>query len=83
MVCWRQPVPVGIDRGRVARGRRAVTYSNNRIAIDADGNYNDTDDWGATPFELALLARRVLQSRLVHYSWANIIGPTIQPLTTK
>jgi hypothetical protein len=53
----------------------AVTYSNNRIAIDADGNYNDPDDWAATPMGLALLARRGLQSRLVHYSWANIIGP--------
>jgi hypothetical protein len=53
----------------------AATYSNNRIAIDADGNYNDRDDWAATPMELALLARRGLQSRLVHYSWANIIGP--------
>jgi hypothetical protein len=52
----------------------AVTYSNNRIAIDADGNYKDPDDWAATPMELALLARRGLQSRLVHYSWANIIG---------
>jgi hypothetical protein len=52
----------------------AVTYSNNRIAIDADGNYIDPDDWAATPMELALLAKRGLQSRLVHYSWANIIG---------
>jgi hypothetical protein len=53
----------------------AVTYSNNRIAIDVDGNYNDEDDWSATPMTLALLARRALQSKLVHYSWANIIGP--------
>jgi hypothetical protein len=53
----------------------AVTYSNNRIAIDADGNYNDKDDWASTPMELALLAKRGLQSKLVHYSWANIIGP--------
>jgi hypothetical protein len=56
-------------------GAGAVTYSNNRIAIDADVNYNDTDDWGSTPMELALLARRGLQPKLVHYSWANIIGP--------
>ena len=53
----------------------AVTYSNNRIAIDADGNYNDPDDWAATPMGLALLARRGVQSKLVHYSWGNIIGP--------
>jgi len=53
----------------------AVTYSHNRIAITADGNYNDRDDWGAAPMELALLAKRDLQSELVHYDWANIIGP--------
>lgn len=62
---------VGVGHGSA----NAVPYSNNRIAIDADGNYNDPDDWGATPVELALLARRGLQSRLVHYGWANIIGP--------
>jgi hypothetical protein len=53
----------------------AVTYSNNRVAIDADGNYNDKDDWASAPMELALLAKRGLQAKLVHYSWANIIGP--------
>jgi hypothetical protein len=53
----------------------AVNYLDDRIAIDADGNYNDPDDWAATPLELALLASRGLQSKLVHYSWANIIGP--------
>jgi hypothetical protein len=69
VLCLWGPVGGGYD------GASAVTYSNNRIAIDADGNYNDRDDWAATPMELALLARRGLQSRLVHYSWANIIGP--------
>ena len=54
---------------------RAVTYASNRVAIDVDGNYNDPDDWASTPMELALLAKRGLQSKLVHYSWANIIGP--------
>jgi hypothetical protein len=43
----------------------AVTYSNDRIAIDVDGNCNDPDDWAATPMGLALLARRGLQSKLV------------------
>jgi hypothetical protein len=62
---------VGVGHGSA----NAVPYSNNRIAIDADGNYNDPDDWAATPMGLALLARRGLQSKLVHYSWANIIGP--------
>jgi hypothetical protein len=78
----RRKLPVGIILclwglvwGGLQQSAGAVTYSNNRIAIDADGNYNDSDDWGATPMELALLARRGLQSRLVHYGWANIIGP--------
>ena len=53
----------------------AVTYSNNRIAVTTDGNYNDKDDWGATPIGLALLAKRGLQAKLVHYDWANIFGP--------
>jgi hypothetical protein len=65
----------GLVGGGLQQSAGAVTYSNNRIAIDVDGNYNDSDDWGATPMELALLARRGLQSRLVHYTWANIIGP--------
>jgi hypothetical protein len=62
---------VGVGYGSA----NAVPYSNDRIAIDADGNYNDPDDWAATPMGLALLARRGLQSKLVHYSWANIIEP--------
>jgi hypothetical protein len=65
----------GLVGGGLQQSVGAVTYSNNRIAIDADGNYNDPDDWAATPMELALLAKRGLQSKLVHYSWANIIGP--------
>ena len=65
----------GLLGGGFYQDAGAVTYSNNRIAIDADGNYNDTDDWGSTPMELALLARRGLQPKLVYYSWANIIGP--------
>jgi hypothetical protein len=69
VLCVWGPVGDGYDRAS------AVTFSNNRIAIDADGNYNDPDDWAATPMGLALLARRGLQSKLVHYNWANIIGP--------
>jgi hypothetical protein len=82
-VRWHPPVPFRIDGHRGQQNAGAVTYSNNRIAIDADGNHNDTDDCGATPIELALLARRGLQAKLVHYDWANIIGPTIRIFTTK
>jgi hypothetical protein len=51
-----------------------ITYSNNRIALDVDGNQHDRDDWAATPLILALLARRNLQSRMVHYDYNNHLG---------
>ncbi len=63
---------VGLASGETAG---AVTYTDNRIAVTADGNYNDPDDWVSTPMELALLAKRGLQANLVHYDWADIIGP--------
>jgi hypothetical protein len=64
---------VGVGCPETALGQ--VNYQSGRLAIDADGNYIDPDDWAATPLELAMLARRGLQSELVHYSWANILGP--------
>ncbi|TYA78456.1 hypothetical protein [Seonamhaeicola marinus] len=60
-------------------------YDNNRIACSADGNaqpdleytgrynYADPDDWGATPATLAILAKRNLQNKLVHYSYNNFM----------
>lgn len=60
-------------------------YNNNRIACSADGNaqpdlnykgkynYADPDDWGATPAALALLAKKGLQGKLVHYSYNNFM----------
>lgn len=60
---WEGPPPVS-------------TYLDNRIAIDADGNFNDTDDWAASPVGLALIAAAGLQPRLVHYSYNNSIGET-------
>jgi hypothetical protein len=53
-----------------------VAYAQNRIAIDADGNFNDPDDWPATPLTLALIARAGLQDRLVHYSYNDSLGDT-------
>jgi hypothetical protein len=53
-----------------------VRYDNNRIAIDADGNFNDPDDWAAAPLTLAILARAGLQDRLVHFSFNNHLGGT-------
>lgn len=51
-----------------------VGYAGNRIAIDADGNLNDPDDWAATPASLAILAAAGRQDRLVHYSYSNSLG---------
>ncbi len=48
--------------------------SNARIAISADGNQHDSDDWGATPATLALLAKREWQHKLVHYDFNNHLG---------
>lgn len=60
-------------------------YNNNRIACSADGNaqpdleytgkynYADPDDWGATPAALAMLAKKGLQNKLVHYSYNNFM----------
>src|SRR3954447_19966962 len=54
----------------------AIAYAGNRIAVDADGNFNDPDDWAATPATLAILARQELQGKLVHYSYNNSLGAT-------
>src|SRR4051812_1142288 len=54
----------------------AIVYAGNRIAVDADGNFNDPDDWAATPATLAILARQELQGKLVHYSYNNSLGAT-------
>ncbi|MFO1070943.1 MAG: hypothetical protein U1E14_20675 [Geminicoccaceae bacterium] len=51
-----------------------VAYADNRIAIDADGNFNDPDDWAATPMTLAILAKAGLQDKVVHYTYSNSLG---------
>ena len=68
-----------------AQNRNAPDYNNNRIAVTADGNWqrdpgspnkfnrSDPDDWGATPASLAMIAKRALQGKLVHYSYNNFI----------
>lgn len=44
-----------------------------RIAISSDGNEHDDDDWGATPFSLALLAAKGLQDKLTLYVYSDHI----------
>jgi hypothetical protein len=44
-----------------------------RIAISADGNQHDNDDWASAPMALAIIAHRNLQANLVHYDYNNHI----------
>ncbi|WP_010135186.1 hypothetical protein [Ochrovirga pacifica] len=62
-----------------------INYNQHRIACSADGNaqpdlaytgkynYADPDDWGATPAALAMLAKKKLQNKLVHFSYNNFM----------
>jgi hypothetical protein len=44
-----------------------------RIAMSADGNQHDEDDWASAPMALAILAHRHLQANLVHYDYDDHI----------
>lgn len=47
-----------------------------RIAYSADGNFNDPDDWIASPVALAILAECGAKDRLVHFDYNNILPET-------
>jgi hypothetical protein len=47
-----------------------------RIAVSADGNDNDPDDWAASPVALAILAEAGLKDRLVHFDYNSILTNT-------
>ncbi|OZM80961.1 hypothetical protein [Pseudonocardia sp. MH-G8] len=49
-----------------------------RIAMSADGNQHDNDDWASAPMALAMLAHRDLQPNLVHYDYNNHIWDSSQ-----
>ncbi|OZM84111.1 hypothetical protein CFP66_06800 [Pseudonocardia sp. MH-G8] len=49
-----------------------------RIAMSADGNQHDEDDWASAPMALAILAHRDLQPNLVHYDYNNHIWDSSQ-----
>ena len=38
----------------------------------ADGNFNDPDDWIASPVALAILAETGVKDRLVHFGYNDI-----------
>jgi hypothetical protein len=44
-----------------------------RIAMSADGNQHDEDDWASSAMALAILAQRNLQPNLVHYDYNDHI----------
>jgi CubicO group peptidase (beta-lactamase class C family) len=44
-----------------------------RIAWSADGNFNDEDDWGASPMALAIFARSGVADKLVHFDYNSIL----------
>ena len=45
-----------------------------RIAWSADGNYNDPDDWSASPVALAIFAACGLREKLVHFDYNCILS---------
>lgn len=53
-----------------------------RIAWSADGNFNDEDDWAASPVALAIFAACGLQGELVHFDY-NCILPKTDPVWEK
>ena len=47
-----------------------------RIAYSADGNFNDPDDWAASPVALAIFAEAGVKDRLVHFDYNCIVPKT-------
>jgi len=47
-----------------------------RIAWSADGNFNDEDDWAASPVALAIFAEFGVKDRLVHFDYNSILNDT-------
>ena len=46
------------------------------IAYTCDGNFNDPDDWAASPVSLAILASLGLQEKLVHFDYNSTLFDT-------
>ncbi len=58
---------------RAGAGPFDGTTFQGRIAYSCDGNFNDPDDWAASPVSLAILAEAGVKDRLVHCDYNNII----------
>lgn len=59
----------------VVKAEHNIDPPKGRIAISADGNAHDPDDWLATPLALAMIDAAGLSDRLVHLDYANELGP--------
>jgi len=51
-----------------------VRFPGGRIAVTSDGNQHDPDDFGATALTIALINAAGLNSKFVHYDFANHLG---------
>jgi hypothetical protein len=67
--CGTQGAPQGPQGG----GGSTLDTEVGRIALSADGNQHDNDDWASAPMALAILAHRDLQANLVHFDYNNHI----------
>ena len=47
------------------------------IAYSCDGNWNDPDDWAASPVSLGILAALGLQEKLVHFHYNSILWSSV------
>lgn len=65
---WRAPTVSAIDTGPFDG-----QYFRGVIAYSCDGNFNDPDDWAASPMALAILAAAGLQDKLVHFHYNSIL----------
>lgn len=53
------------------KAQTPIWQGKGRIVISCDGNEHDNDDWGATPFTLALLAAKGLQDKVPLYVYSD------------
>lgn len=69
-------LPLSISLCHAHRGPFDGKSFRGRIALSADGNFNDEDDWAASPVALAILAESGLRDKLVHCDYNNILPRT-------
>ncbi len=67
-----------LSRGVAGTGPFEEGAFRGRVAYSADGNFNDPDDWAASPVALAIFAEAGLRDRVVHFDY-NCIVPRNDP----